>query len=137
MAMRPSGAHGSGQASDPGPVPNRSGCVRMRPTRYGAGPGCSYKATGTLQCLPTHQLDLKRSCHASLRPESLPSFCAVRAAGDCKGAGWVVKNDDFPPSKASWRAAAGLEARARSKLGEKEGKLRIRMVLMSTSRRPR
>ena len=48
MAMRPSGAHGSGGASDPGPAPNRSGCVRMRPTRCGAGPGCSYKAPGAL-----------------------------------------------------------------------------------------
>ena len=48
MAMRPSGAHGSGGASDPGPASNRSEYVRMRPTRCGAGPGCSYKAPGAL-----------------------------------------------------------------------------------------
>ena len=49
MAMRSSGAHGSGGAGAPGPAPNRSGCVRMRPARCGAGPGCSYEAHGALE----------------------------------------------------------------------------------------
>ena len=31
MEMRPSGAHGSGAASDPGPALNRSGCIKTCP----------------------------------------------------------------------------------------------------------
>ena len=100
MAMRPLGAHGSGGASDPGPAPNRSGCVRMRPARCGAGPGCSYEAHGALEHHPTHQIDLKSSCSLGLRPQSVPSLPAVRAVRDGKSALRMVERDEFPPSKA-------------------------------------
>ena len=87
MEMRPSVAHGSGGASDPGPAPNQSGCVWMRPARCGAGPGCSYKAPGARERRPTHNKDLKCSCLVSLRPQCLASFPAARALADHKGAG--------------------------------------------------
>ena len=80
------GAHGSGGAGDPGPAPNRSGCVRMRPARCGAGPGCSYEAHGALEHHPTHQIDLKSSGCLGLPPESLPSLPAACAVRDGKGA---------------------------------------------------
>ena len=76
------GAHGPGGASDPGPAPNRSAPMRMRPTRCGAGCGCNYKATGTLERLQLLQLDLDRRCVLGLLPHSLhPSLPRAQLLG--------------------------------------------------------
>jgi len=134
MEMRPSGAHGSGGASDPGPALNRSGCTKTCPARCGAGPASAYKAPGAHEHPPLAQLTLKSSCLVSPLPDPLPLYPAACAVAGRKGALYVVEKDDFPPSRASGHAAAAPKARASSKLGEKEGKLEDWKALKSTGR---
>ena len=73
-----------------------SGCVRMRPTRCGAGPGCSYKAPGALERHPALQLDLKCSCVVSPPPRSFASFPAPHVVAGHKRAGQMVEKEGGP-----------------------------------------